>query len=357
MTTTETLIINRILNTVAERGATDVHFVIGNYPYLRVKDELAPLTEEELINPQAMEAIINFFVSDEKKAVLKEKKELNFIYVWLSKARFRVHVFQQKGYFSVSLKLISEKIKTLVELGLPKIVGGLLESNKGLLFVSGSFNSGKSATIASIIETINQTRSEHILYLEEPIEQLFVSKKSIIEQREVGLDVPTFAEGLRSAKSEDVDLIVVSKVEAPEELELILELAESGRLVVAALDYESVASALSGVVSEFSEEKAIWAKNVLAEFLIGVIVQKLVPKVAGGMALAAEILTLTPSSKSLIKEGRFFQLDNIIQISRADGMINLDKSLLELVLQGEVAAEEAIKFANNPKAFKAGLRI
>jgi len=343
------------LNTVAERKATDIHFVIGNYPYVRVKDQLLPLAEEGLINPQTMEAIINFFVAEDKKEFIKERKELKFVYDWLGKARFRVHIFQQKGFFSVSLKLISNEIKTLAELGLPKIINNFIQQTKGFLFISGPYNSGRSATVAAIIQHINQTRAEHILYLEEPIEQLFVSHKSIIEQREVGLDVSSFAEGLESIKDEDVDIVAVSRVPAAKSLEALLELGNSGRLVIAILDYDSVTSAFNGMVSEFANEKATWAKNVLAELLVGVIVQKLIPKVSGGMALAVEILTQTPSSQALIKEGRFAQLDSIIQTSRAEGMISLERSLLELVHQGEISAEEAVKHAKNSKVFKEAL--
>jgi len=356
MSTTETLIMNRILKTVAERGATDIHFVIGNYPYLRVKSQLLPLTEEELINPETMKSIIDFFVSDDKKELIKEKKELKFIFDWQSMARFRVHIFQQKGFFSVSLKLISSKIKSLAEIGLPKIIENFIQQTKGLLIIAGAFNSGRSSTAASIIENINQTRSEHILYLEEPIEQLFVNNKSIIEQRQVGLDVASFVEGLSSAKDEDVNIIIVSKVDSPESLELILELSESGRLVIAIFDNDSVISVLNNIVSEFSDEKVVWARNVLAESLIGIIVQQLVPKVSGGMALAAEILTQTPSVQALLKEGRFAQLESIIQTSRAEGMVSLDRSLSELVQNGEVSAEEAIKYVKDPKMFKTALR-
>jgi len=355
MSTTETLTINRILNTIAERGATDAHFVIGNYPYLRVQEQLTPLTEEELINPQIMESVINFFVADEKRKLLEEKKEFKFVYTWMSKARFRVHIFQQKGYFSVSLKLIAGQIKTFSELGLPKVVDQLTLNTKGLLFIAGPFNAGKSSTVAAIIQNINQTRSEHILYLEQPVEQFFVSQKSVIEQREVGVDVPTFADGLRSAKNEDVDVIVVSQVDSPESWELLLELADSGRLVIAILDFDNVVSAFNGIVSEFKEEKGEWVKNVLAESLLGVIVQKLIPKVSGGMALAVEVLLLTASSKALIKEGRFSQLESIIQTSRAEGMISLDRSIYELVQKGEVNPQEAIKYVRNAVAFKQGL--
>ena len=352
MTTTETLTINRILNTIADRGATDAHFVIGNYPYLRIKDQLLPISEEELINPQFMESVINFFLSEDKKQLLKEKKELKFIYDWLNKARFRIHIFQQKGYFSVSLKLIPSKFKTLLELGLPKIIENFIKQTRGLLLIGGPFNSGRSTTVAAIIQTINQTRTEHILYLEEPIEQLFINNKSIIEQREVGVDLLSFTEGLNSVKEEDVDIVVISKIDSAESMELLLELAQSGRLVIAIVNYDSVISVLNGLVNEFSEEKSMWVRNVLAESLVGIVIQLLVPKITGGRALALEILTPTPSVKALIKEGRFSQLESIIQTSRAEGMVHLDKSLAELVQKGEVAADEAIKYVRNPAAFK-----
>lgn len=356
MSTAETLTINRILNNVAERKATDIHFVIGNYPYIRIGAQLLPLQEEELINPEIMQSIINFFVTEDKKELIQAKKEFKFVYDWLGKARFRVHIFQQKGFFSVSLKLISSSIKSLSDLGLPKITESLAQNTRGLLIIAGPFNSGRSATIAAIVDYINQTRTEHILFLEEPIEQLFVSQKSIIEQREVGLDVPTLVDGLKSAKDEDINVVAVAKIDDPQSLEILLELVESGRLVIAALDYDSVTSVLNGLVSDFYEEKIIWARNVLADSLIGIIIQKLVPKVSGGMALATEILTKTPSAQALIKEGRFSQLESIIQTSRAEGMVSLDRSLVELVQRGEVNADEAIKYAKDPKIFKAGLK-
>ena len=156
MSTTETLTMNRILNEVAERRASDIHFVVGNYPFIRVRSQLSALNQEELITPETINGVINFFVSEAELTSLNEKKELKFIYDWLGKARFRVHIFQQKGYFSVSLKLINSQVKKLADLGLPKVVGDFIKQAKGLIFITGPFNSGRSATLNSLLENINQ---------------------------------------------------------------------------------------------------------------------------------------------------------------------------------------------------------
>jgi twitching motility protein PilT len=295
-------------------------------------------------------------VPEEKKEELTQTKDFKYIYDWLGKGRFRVHIFQQKGYFSVSLKLINPQLVSLHDLGLPKIVDSFLESSMGLVFITGPFNSGRSTTLASLIQTINQTRAERILYLEEPIEHLFINDKSVIEQREVGTDVKSFAQGLQSVKDEDVNIVAVSKIDGHESLELLFELAESGRLVIACLDYYSAITALDGMVSEFTDAKIPWAQNVLADFMVGLICQRLVPTVAGDMTLAVEILTPSPSAKALIKEGRFAQLESIVQTSRAEGMISLERSLVDLVTAGKITAETAVANAIDPKAMKMLLR-
>ena len=356
MSTAENITINRLLNAVAERRATDIHFVVGNYPFIRVKGKLVPLEGEALITPEAMQGLINFFIPEERKAEVEAKKELKYIYDWLGKARFRVHIFQQKGFYSVSLKLIIPQLKSLHELGLPDIVANFLQAKKGIIFIVGPFNSGRSTTLSAMIQNINQTRSEHILYLEEPIEHLFVNDKSVIEQREVGVDVKTFSEGLRSAKDEDVNIVAISRVDEPETLELLLELAESGRLVIAILDYYSAVTALDGMVSKFADAKVPWARNVLADFLVGIIVQRLIPTIAGELILAVEILTASPSVKALIKEGRYIGLESIIQTSRAEGMVSLERSLVDLVKQGKISAEEAASNAVDSKAMAALIR-
>jgi twitching motility protein PilT len=356
MSTTDTLAINKILNTVAERQATDIHFVIGNKPYIRIKEKLINLETEQMITPETMESIVSFFINETLESKLKETRELKFVFDWLGKARFRVHIFRQKGYYSVSLKMVNGGIRPLEGLGLPETIKEFINAPKGLFFISGPFNSGRSGTLNSLIQFINQNRAEHIFYLEEPVEQLFVNDKSIIEQREVGRDVESFAAGLSAVKDEDVNIVAVAKVEGEEVLERLFELAESGRLVLAILDYDSSAAALDGIISEFSDAKIQWARNVLADFMLGLVVQRLVPTVDGEMILVTEVLRVTNAIRSVILEGNFSQLENIIYTSRGEGLVSLDRSLLELVNQGRITAEEAVKNAIDPQMIKTLLK-
>ncbi|HBV02115.1 MAG TPA: hypothetical protein DEB69_01690 [Candidatus Komeilibacteria bacterium] len=356
MTTTENLTINRILNAVAERKATDVHFVVGNNPIIRINGQLTDLADEEVINPEFLESLINFFAGEDKLEILKKKKEIKFAFNWLDKARFRVYIFKQKGYYSISLKLVPQQVRSLEEIGLAKAVAGFCRSKRGLIFVSGPFNSGRSSTMSAMIDFINKNIGGRIFFFEEPIEQIFINQKSMIEQREVGQDVDSFSQGLASIKDEDVDVVAVSKVDSIESLELILELAESGRLVMAMVDYDSAISCLEGLISDFPQSKKQWAQDVIADYLVSIIVQRLVPTVQGGMVLAVEILIGSSSVKSLIKEGRYGNVESIIQTSRAEGMISLDYSLAELVRTGKIAQAEAIKQAVKPQVLMASLK-
>ena len=210
--------------------------------------------------------------------------------------------------------------------------------------------------MSAMIDFINKNIGGRILSFEEPIEQIFINQKSMIEQREVGQDVDSFSQGLASIKDEDVDVVAVSKVDSIESLELILELAESGRLVMAMVDYDSAISRLEGLISDFPQSKKQWAQDVIADYLVSIIVQRLVPTVQGGMVLAVEILIGSSSVKSLIKEGRYGNVESIIQTSRAEGMISLDYSLAELVRTGKIAQAEAIKQAVKPQVLMASLK-
>lgn len=352
MGSADNLLLTKLLAAMAERRATDLHLVVGNYPFLRIAGQLINLTDQAVVTPEYIESSLVFFGADLDQSQLKDKTDIRFIYTAATKARFRVHVFKQKGNWSVSIKMLPQKIVGLSELGLPPIAQTIVKAQRGIVFVVGPFGSGRSDTLAAIIQEINNTRNEHILLLEQPLEHLFVNNKSIVEQREVGKDVASFAEGLAVVKEEDVNIVALSEVPDIKSLELVLELAESGRLVMAILDYDSVATALNGILSDFSEEKVIWAKEVLSNLLIAVLAQRLVLALHDGVALACEVLTNSQAFKVLIKENRWQQLDNILQTSRAEGMQSLDQSLLQLVQQGKVAQTEALKHALNPQSFQ-----
>ncbi|MBT3690193.1 Flp pilus assembly complex ATPase component TadA [bacterium] len=349
MTTTVETTINQILNSVAERRATDIHFDIGSNPFIRVNGKLVSLPDVAVVNKEFLDALIKYFVPAEQLELLKKRKEIKFVFPWKDKARFKVHIFKQKGSHSVSLKLITGQILSLEKLGVPKVISSFSRASSGLIIVTGAFNSGRSTTLAAIIDEINKSRKERILLLEKPIEHLFINDQSFIEQREIGNDVNSFTEGLVSISDQDINVVVLSEVDNLKTLEALLEMAESGRLVLVIMNYDTVISCIQGIVSDFPEAKKKWVRDVLAKYLVGIIAQKLIPDVKGDQALAVEILTSSDSGKSLIKDGRFANLESIIQTSRAQGMISMDMSLAELVRMGRIDQQEAAKYATDPK--------
>lgn len=353
MATTTNLLIKKILTSAAGKQASDIHLTVGNYPFLRINGKLAVMAEAEMIKPEVLEEMVDFFLSPEQKKILETKKEITFVYYnEESSLRYRLNIFFQKGYPMISLRLVPDKIPDFASLGLPEVIAKFCDNRRGLVIISGPFSSGRSTTLASLLQLINKSRAEHIITLERPIEYLFINEKSIIEQREVGKDVASFENGLATILDEDVNIVAVSEVPSGEVLENALELAESGRLVFLTMDSDSVISTLEKIIAGFSAEKKIWALNVLSDVLVGIVIQRLLPKVNEGMVLAHEILTMTAAVKSSIKEGKFYQLLSILQTSRAEGMINLDRALLDLVRKDQITKEVALHEALDKENFK-----
>lgn len=346
------LAFKRILSTVAEYKASDLHLTIGNPPILRVDTKLIPLEKESVVTPDFIENVADTLLSDEQKKVLDKDKEIVLAYSLEDKARFRVNIFYQKGYPSVSFHYIGNKIKTLKDLGLPPVVEQFTKIKKGLVVVSGPFGSGKTTTLISIINTINSTRSEYILTIENPIEYLFVNNKSIVEQREVGRDTPSLVEGLKTVTQEDVDVVMVSDIPNADVIREVLNIADSGRIVYTSINADSVVKSIEKMVSIFSLDEQKQARSFLADNLEGVVCQRLLPRVGGGRIVVAEILIPTEPVRNVIKEGVFYQINNIIQTSREEGMISLDKSLAELVKTGEIIIEEALAYAQDPQSLR-----
>lgn len=349
MSTIDTLLIKKIIASAAAKKATDIHLTVGNQPFFRVDGNLSVSVEAGVLKPEILEEMVDFFLTPEQKKIFLENKEITIDYFSEETAlRFRVNIFFQKSYPMISLRLIPPVIPEFSALGLPDIIADLCNNKRGLIIISGPFSSGRSTTMACLIQLINMQRSEHIITLEKPIEYLFVNEKSIIDQREIGKDVSSFEQGMKTILDEDVNIVAVAEAGSPKIFEYALELAESGRLVIVVMNSDSVISVLEKIIAGFSEEQKIWALNVLSDVLVGVLVQRLLPKATGGgMVLAYEILTMTPAVKSLIIEGKFFQLTSVLQTSRNEGMINLDKSLIDLAKKGIISRSEAITQAQD----------
>ena len=340
--------ISRILTTAAKRKASVIHLTVGAYPSLRIDEELVEIEDSQIITEDFMSKFAAAILDEEQKKVLENNREVTFIEEFADRFRFRVNIFYQKGFLSASLKLIPKQIPLLVNLGLPKSVYGLTDKTSGLIVVSGPYGSGRTTTVASILEEINKSRRENIITIEKPIEYLFVNQKCLIEQREVGRDVNNFVQAIQYFKEADVDVIAVGANEETEAIPLILDLASSGRLVIFQMDTISVVQTLEEILASFESKEQDRARLVLSEGLLAVICQRLVPRIGGGLSLAAEVLIVNDAVRSLIKEGRTKQIITILQSSRAEGMSTLDQSLAELIKSGEVLIDKAVNYAVNP---------
>lgn len=352
METSEKIVLDKILSTGAEYKASDFHLTVGNPPILRVDGKLIPLTNEPVITPDFMKSVVDSLLDDNQKKILEEQKEIVLAYTMPNKSRFKISIFFQKGYLAASLRLINPKIKTLKELGLPAVIDQFARLEKGLVIITGPFGSGRTATLAAILNEINRTRAEHIITIEKPIEYVYTNNKSIIEQREVGKDTRSFAQALNTASHEDVDVIYVSEMEEEETVEAVLNVAESSRLVITSMNTDSVFRTIEKILAFFPEERQEQARMQLAGVIEGIISQRLLPRVGGGRIAVAEVIVPNDAIRAVIREGALYQINNILQTSREEGMISLDHSLAELVRTGEILMDEALANAHDKQNFK-----
>ncbi len=357
MDTTTQLELGKLLRQVAELKASALHLSVGNPPIFRVDDQLKPLQDANILTPEVMKKIALSFLDESHKKKLEDEKEVVLTYSFEDRARFKVNVFYQKGYLSVSLKYIPPVVKNLRDLGLPVIVERFAKLKKGLVLVTGPYGSGKSTTMASLIETVNQSRSEYIITIEKPIEYIYTNNKSIVEQREVGRDTLSFEKALSSIPQEDVNVVMISDLEDEKVIEMIFTVVESGRLVLAAMNTDSAYKTLEKIINSFPVPKQEQIRLQLADAFEGAISQRLLPRVGGGKVVAAEILIPSPAVKSIIKEGSIYQINTILQTSREEGMVSLDRSLADLVKAGEVLLEDALNHAVDKNGLKMMIRM
>ena len=355
MDSSQSAVLQKILVGAAKRRAASIHFAVNVYPMLRVDGQMVELRDEQLITPQFIEQFADSVLTPEQKKILTEQRELTTVVDLAGKFRLKVNLFYQKNSLAAAIRIIPIQIPLLINLGLPKSMYKLSELNDGLVIIAGPYGSGRSTTAASILEEINKTRKATIVTIEKPLEFLHTNKLSLIEQREVGRDVNSFADALRYCQEIDVDVISVGVNSETETLPLVVEFASSGRLVVQQMDTVSVLQTIEEIIAAFGKETER-AQTLLAAALQAIIVQRLVPRVGGGLALAAEVLIANGPVRSLIGEGRNKQLTTILQSSRAEGMSTLDQSLADLVRSGEVLLDHAVEYADDPNSLRTRAR-
>lgn len=348
MQSAEAIVIQRILTTSAEYRASDLHLTVGNPPILRVDGKLVILEQEQVVTPDFMDRVTEMFLTPEQRQALERERELVVAYDLENRIRFKVSLFYQRGFIAASLRLISSEIKSLKDLGLPSVVLGFAQLTKGLVLITGPFGSGRTATMAALVNEINKTRTAHVVTIENPIEVLYVNDRSFIEQREVGRDTKSFRQALETASREDVDVVVVSEMEEPQVIEAVLTSAESSRLVISTMNTDSVMKTVEKIINSAPPELEVKTRTQLAGTLQGIVSQRLLPRVGGGRILVAEVMVPTPPLRSVIRDGVLFQLQNILQTSREGGMISLDRSLAELVKTGEILLDDALAHAVEP---------
>jgi twitching motility protein PilT len=334
----------RMLLDLAKKNASGLHLSVGSSPMMRSYGRLIEQEGEEVLKKDDLEKIIRSFLSDDELNVLAEKKELTFVRDFGENFRFRVNIFYQKDSPAISLSYISQDIADLDNLGFPVTFKKNLLNATGLLIVAGPPASGKTSTISSIIERINKDERKYIITLEDPIEKIFVNKKSLIDQRQVGRDVNNFLDGLRHCLEEDVDVVYVDEIRVDFETALpyILELASGNTLVILEINAENSIRALEKILNTSSLTLTKEAVHfMLADVFFGVVAQRLIPNRENSLSLALEVLLSNFAVKSLIREGNIYQLEGIIQNSAEEGMISMDKSIKDLVLSGEVDRTEA----------------
>ena len=338
--------LNDLINQAIKENASAIYFNISNYPTIETYGVLKTLKDRPILTKEFLDTIADSFLNDNQKNILEEKKELTIGYNFSENARIIINLFYQKDSLSITIKPVSSMLREIKELGLTAIIDYVLNLNSGLVIICGPVSSGRTTTVLSLLQQINKTQEKRIVTLEEPIEYEFINDKSIIQQREILSDVDSFSTGLKDVIDESVDIVYVSKIDTAEEINLMLQVANSGKLVFAIMDIDSTTSLLDKIFGSFDMSEKEWVKSLVVESLKVIINQRLLAKSGGGQVLTAEIFTMSSSSKSIVKTGKFDQIKSIMQTSRRENMIDLDTALKLLVQQGLVKQEEAKKYSS-----------
>ena len=330
-----------LLEEVVRKKASDLHLQVGLPPMLRVDGQLSAVHGVEPLTEEDVEALIFAILDEDQKQILLKDKEFDFSFAFGNIGRFRVNAFHERGNLAVAMRLIPNEILTIEQLGLPSIVNKFAEYPRGLVLVTGPTGSGKSTTLASMIHKINQERAEHIITIEDPIEYTHKSKKSIIVQREIHYDTYSFSVALRSVLREDPDVVLVGEMRDLETIASAITIAETGHLVLATLHTNSAAQSVDRMVDVFPPHQQPQVKAQLANMLMAICSQRLIPAIGGGRIAAAEILVATSAVRNIIREGKTHQLEAVIQTGAEHGMQSMDKTLVNLVHSGTITYEEA----------------
>ncbi len=330
-----------LLEEVVKKKASDLHLQVGLPPIIRIDGKLMPITGADILSDEAVETLIFAILDEDQKQILLKDKEFDFSFAFGDLGRFRVNAFHERGNLAAALRLINNEILTIEQLGLPPIVNKFADYPRGLVLVTGPTGSGKSTTLAAMINKINSERAEHIITIEDPIEYTHRSKKSVIVQREVHYDTYSFSAALRSALREDPDVVLIGEMRDLETIASAITIAETGHLVFATLHTNSASQSIDRMIDVFPPHQQPQVRSQLSNILMSIVSQRLVPTIGGGRVAAAEILVATPAVRNIIREGKTHQLEAVIQTGNEFGMQSMDRTLVNLIHNGIISYDDA----------------
>ncbi len=348
--------IETLLEDVIRKKASDLHIQVGLPPMLRIDGALLPVAGLEPLSEDQVERLVFAILDQDQQQILLKDKEFDFSFAFGDLGRFRVNAFHERGNLAAALRLIPNEILSTQELGMPAVVDTFSEYPRGLVLVTGPTGSGKSTTLAAIVDKINSEKSHHIITIEDPIEFTHKSKKSVVVQREVHYDTYSFSAALRSSLRQDPDVVLIGEMRDLETISAAITIAETGHLVFATLHTNSASQSIDRMIDVFPPHQQPQIRSQLANILMGICSQRLVPSIGGGRTVAAEILVANPAVRNIIREGKTHQLDAVIQTGGDQGMQSMDKTLVGLVQAGQVTYDEARNFAVDISEFDRMMR-
>jgi twitching motility protein PilT len=351
-------LLNDLLYVTAQQRASDLHLSPGYYPTVRVDGKLIALSDKGVLTPAAISGLLTFAMQE--SGVNKDKYiadgEISFTFSLEGKARYRASAYKTRGADSIVFRFITEHIGTFEELKLPNQISFFSRISQGTVLVVSSDGHGKTTTAASLVNLINKERYEKIMTVEHPIEYVFYPEKSVIDQREVSLDAPSFEQALKNISRKNINVLMVDNIDSSDKLEGVLKVAEGGVLVVATIPAPASAQAIEKIVALADPRKESETRLRLSNVLSGVISQKLIPRIQGGMVPAVEVVIATPGVRELIREKKLGQLSLVIDTSSEYGMMSLNRALAELIKRNEISAEQAEFYSLNRAELKSYIR-
>ena len=343
--------IETLLEECIKRNASDLHIQTGLAPILRVDGKLIPIPDQPVLTPQMIEQLVFATLDEAQRKILIRDKEFDYSFAFGHLGRFRANAFHERGNLACAFRLIPNKISTIAELGLPGVVENFADYPRGLVLVTGPTGSGKSTTLAAIVDKINREKAVHILTIEDPIEFTHVSQRSVVVQREVHYDTFSFSAALRSARREDPDVVLLGEMRDLGTISSAITIAETGHLVLATLHTNSAAQSMDRMIDVFPAHQQPQIRAQLSNVLMAICAQRLVPSIGGGRIAAAEIMIANSAIRSLIRDGKTHQIDSMIQTGASAGMQTMDMTLAKLVKSGTITYNDARDYAVDVENF------